>query len=80
MHTVASKITQIAFDHLDAPPVVLGARNWIVPPAEMEPDYFPQPNWFLDAYHAHLKPLAGYTPTEDFTGPSLLAQAKYGVA
>jgi 2-oxoisovalerate dehydrogenase E1 component len=80
MHTVASNLTQLAFDHLDAPPVVLGSRNWIVPPAEMEPDYFPQPNWFLDAYHAHLKPLAGYTPTEDFTAPSLLAQAKYGVA
>ena len=80
MHTVASNLTTLAFDHLDAPPVVLGSRNWIVPPAEMEPDYFPQPNWFLDAYHAHLKPLPGYTPTEDFTAPSLLAQAKYGVA
>lgn len=78
MHTVASNLTTLAFDHLDAPPVVLGSRNWIVPPAEMEPDYFPQPNWFLDAYHAHLRPLAGYTPVEDFTAPSLLAQAKYG--
>ncbi|MFM1918719.1 MAG: hypothetical protein RLZZ303_353 [Candidatus Hydrogenedentota bacterium] len=79
MHTVASNLTTLAFDYLDAPPVVLGSRNWIVPPAEMEPDYFPQANWFLDAYHAHLKPLAGYTPVEDFTAPSLLAQARYGV-
>lgn len=79
MHTVASNLTTLAFDYLDAPPVVLGSRNWIVPPAEMEPDYFPQANWFLDAYHTHLKPLPGYAPVEDFTAPSLLAQARYGV-
>lgn len=79
MHTVASNLTTLAFDYLDAPPVVLGSRNWIVPPAEMEPDYFPQAGWFLDAYHTHLKPLPGYTPVEDFTAPSLLAQARYGV-
>ena len=36
LHTVASNIGRLAFDYLDAPPVVVGARNWITPPAEME--------------------------------------------
>jgi 2-oxoisovalerate dehydrogenase E1 component len=36
---MAQKITDLAFDHLDAPPVVVGSRNWIVPAHELE-DYF----------------------------------------
>src|SRR5690606_14530625 len=33
-HTMASTIGRAAFGHLDAPPVVVGARNWISPCAE----------------------------------------------
>lgn len=79
LHTVASKVSQIAFDALDAPPVVVGARNWIVPPAELEPYYYPQDGWFLDAYHTHIKPLPGYTPAMDYTPEELMALSKYGV-
>lgn len=61
LHTVASKITHKAFDYLDAPPHVLSSPNWIVPPAEMENDYFPQPDGFIDAFHRHIKPLPGYS-------------------
>ena len=38
---MASKITQFAFNYLDAPPVVVGARNWITPPDEVEDAFFP---------------------------------------
>ncbi len=31
LHTMASNLTQLAFDYLDGPPVVVGARNWITP-------------------------------------------------
>jgi hypothetical protein len=31
----------LAFDDLDAPPVVVGARNWITPAAELEDAFFP---------------------------------------
>ena len=31
MHTMASNLTQLAFDHLDGPIAVVGARNWITP-------------------------------------------------
>ncbi|GMV99906.1 MAG: hypothetical protein AMXMBFR84_10450 [Candidatus Hydrogenedentota bacterium] len=65
LHTVASNVTQMAFDYLDAPPVIVAAENWIVPPAELEEYYYPQAAWFLDAYHANVKPLPGYAPTTD---------------
>ena len=57
LHTIASQVTREAFDYLDAPPCVIGARDWIVPPAEMEEAYFPQPQWFLDTYHERIAPL-----------------------
>lgn len=57
LHTVATHVTRDAFDYLDAPPVVLGAHNWIVPPAELEEEYYPQPQWFIEAFSRHIKPL-----------------------
>jgi 2-oxoisovalerate dehydrogenase E1 component len=59
---VARNITELCFDDLDAPPVVIGARNWITPPFEFDEFFFPQANWILDAIHEKLVPLAGYTP------------------
>ena len=43
LQTMAAKITQFAFDELDAPPVVVGARNWITPADEVEDAFFPYP-------------------------------------
>jgi 2-oxoisovalerate dehydrogenase E1 component len=60
LHTMASMITELAFDELDAPPVVLGARNWITPPDESEDAFFPYPPDFLDTINEHLVPLKGY--------------------
>ena len=31
MQDIASNLSQLAFDDLDAPPVVVGSRNWITP-------------------------------------------------
>jgi len=41
LHTIASNISQFVFDYLDGPVVVVGARNWITPAAEMESVFFP---------------------------------------
>ena len=60
---VANNLSQLCFDSLDAPPVVLGARNWISPAAEMEGEFFPQPEWLIDLVHERILPLAGHTPT-----------------
>ncbi|MBN2308000.1 MAG: dehydrogenase [Candidatus Hydrogenedentes bacterium] len=79
-HTVASQVTQLAFDYLDAPVSVIGAENWIVPPAELEDFYYPQTEWFLDAYHTQIKPLPGYTPSTDRTRNEVLKRSKYGVS
>ena len=43
MQTVAATLTQLCFDELDGPPVVVGSRNWITPAAELEALFFPQP-------------------------------------
>ncbi len=65
MHTMGSRISQLAFDELDAPPTVLGSRNWITPGADDEDAFFPYPDDFMDIIHEHLIPLKGYTPKRD---------------
>jgi len=79
LHTIASQVSQAGFDYLDAPVCVVGAHNWIVPPAEMEDVYFPQPEWFLDAYHAQMKPLPGYCPTLDRSHAEFVRLSKHDV-
>jgi len=78
-HTVASNLSQLAFDALDGPVVVLGARNWIVPPAEMEDIFFPQPTWFLDALHERILPLPGHRPRTVQTGDEIVRRNRLGV-
>lgn len=79
LHTMAQKITQFAFDELDAPPVVVGARNWITPPDELEGSYFPFPSEILDAVHFHIKPLKGYTVSRPFSNSELMRRSALGV-
>lgn len=79
LHTLASHIQELAFDVLDAPAVVLGARNWITPAAEMEELFFPQPGWMLDAIHTHLLPLPGYHPQQDRSPATRLREHRKGV-
>ncbi|MDA3961337.1 MAG: thiamine pyrophosphate-dependent enzyme [Planctomycetota bacterium] len=79
LHNMASTITQAAFGQLDAPPVVVGARNWITPGPEMEEDFFPQPSWIVDAIHENLLPLPGYSPVSNQTGAEKLRRARLGV-
>jgi len=77
---VARNITELAFDRLDGPPVVVGAQNWITPPFEYDEFFFPQADWILDAIHEKLAPLPGYRPkTGQFTGADQRRRAKAGV-
>ncbi|CAN5640502.1 hypothetical protein BH10CHL1_BH10CHL1_10250 [soil metagenome] len=61
LHTMASNISQLAFDDLDGPVAIVGARNWIAPPAELEESYFPQKAWIIDTLHEQILPLPGHT-------------------
>jgi 2-oxoisovalerate dehydrogenase E1 component len=79
LNDLARNITELAFDELDAPPVVLGSRNWITPCFELEDDFFPQPDWFIDAIHEKIVPLAGHVPTRNFTSAEQIKRSKQGV-
>ncbi len=79
LRDLASNITELAFDYLDAPPVVVGSRNWITPAYELEEYFFPQPDWFLDAIHDRIIPLEGYVPSSDFTEEEQLNRNIKGV-
>jgi 2-oxoisovalerate dehydrogenase E1 component len=79
LHTMASTITQLAFYDLDAPPVVIGARNWITPPAEMEDSFFPQKEWLIDAVHEFILPLAGHQPSTVQSTDEILRRNRWGV-
>lgn len=76
---MAASITELAFDYLDAPPVIVGSRNWITPPFEMEEYFFPQVSWILDAIHTRILPLKGHQVVNDFSNREKLDRAKKGV-
>lgn len=79
MQTVASNLTQLCFDDLDGPPVVLGARNWITPAPEVEAMFYPQTAWLLDAIHEQIMPLQHHTPATNRTRGELARRARLGV-
>jgi len=79
MRDLASNITELAFDYLDAPPVVVGSRNWITPAYELEDAFFPQPSWFIDAIHERILPLNGHVPGSDFSEQEQLDRNARGV-
>jgi 2-oxoisovalerate dehydrogenase E1 component len=79
LHNVASNVTRLAFDYLDAPPVVVGSRNWITPAPECEHYFFPQTEWLLDAIHEQILPLKGHTPATTQTGLELIRRNRLGV-
>jgi 2-oxoisovalerate dehydrogenase E1 component len=79
LQTFAAKITQFAFDELDAPPVVVGARNWITPADEIEDAFFPQPADILDAVHEHIIPLRDYAPARNCSTSDLMRRSAAGV-
>jgi 2-oxoisovalerate dehydrogenase E1 component len=79
MQSIAANLTQLAFDALDAPPVVVGSRNWITPAAELESMFFPQPEWILDAIHERILPLDGYEPSTNQTHGELARRLRFGI-
>ena len=76
---LAANISEMAFDYLDAAPVVLGSRNWITPCHELEEAFFPQPSWFLDAIHEKIVPLKDYVPTSNQTVAQMRLHARKGI-
>lgn len=79
IQTVAASLTQFCFDNLDAPPVVVGSRNWITPAAELEDMFFPQKEWLLDAIHERILPLRDYQPATRQTLGELQRRSRLGI-
>lgn len=76
---IAQTITELAFDYLDAPPVVVGSRNWIIPAYEMEQFFFPQAEWILDAIHERIMPLQGHVARNDYSMEKSIRLNREGV-
>jgi len=80
LNDIARNISELAFDDLDAPPVVVGAQNWITPPFEFDNDFFPQESWILDAINEKIMPLPGHVATvNNFTPLEQMRRAAAGV-
>ncbi len=76
---MAQTVSELAFDYLDAPPVVIGAKNWITPAHELEEHFFPQPGWFIDAIHEKIMPLKGHVAATNFTPNEQLRISRWGI-
>ena len=79
MRNLASNIAELCFDYLDAPPVVVGAKNWITPAHELEDAFFPQPEWIVDAIHERILPLPGHVCSHNFTELEQIRENKFGI-
>lgn len=76
---IAQNISELCFDELDAPPVVIGAKNWITPAYELENAFFPQADWIIDAIHEKILPLKGYVPKYNYTDNEMIRTNKLGI-
>lgn len=79
MHTVASHISENAFEYLDRSPFVVGSRNWISTPAELEDDFFPSTQLILDSIHQNLIPLNGHETSSNQRASERMRRNKAGV-
>jgi 2-oxoisovalerate dehydrogenase E1 component len=79
LQTMATRITQLAFDDLDAPPTIVGARNWITPADEVEDAFFPFPSDIIDAVHEHIIPLPSYSVRRPCDRAELMRRDALGV-
>ena len=79
LNDLARNITELAFDYLDAPPVVVGSRNWITPAYELEEAFFPQTGWFIDAIHEKIVPLKGHVVGQNFGDLEQIRRSKLGI-
>ena len=79
LNDVAQNLSTLCFDYLDAPPVVVGAKNWITPPHEFDDRFFPQAEWIVDAVNARIVPIPGYVSKTTATDAGFMKAAKAGV-
>lgn len=79
MRDMASNIAEMAFDYLDAPPVVFGSRNWITPAFELEKYFFPQADGIVDVISEKLLPISGRVPEINESEITHIERSKNGI-
>lgn len=79
MSEMASQITVMAFDYLDAPPIVVGSRNWVTPLGAQEEAFYPQTDTILDAISQLIVPLKDRKVKTDFSTTENIRKNKLGV-
>ena len=79
MRDMASNIAELAFDYLDAPPVVFGSRNWITPAFELEKYFFPQADGIIDVISEKILPIPGRVPTVNESDLEHIDRSKKGI-
>jgi 2-oxoisovalerate dehydrogenase E1 component len=79
LNDMARNITELCFNYLDAPAVVVGAQNWITPPFEFDEEFFPQTDWILDNIHEKIMVLKGHICKTSVSDNETLRKAKKGV-
>ncbi len=79
MQDFAANISQMAFDYLDGPAVVVGSKNWITPCYELDKDFFPQAEWIIDAIHEKIMPLPGHVAKNNYTTLDMVDRYKKGI-
>ncbi len=79
LHTMASNLSQLAFDDLDGPVTVVGARNWITPSTELEDAFFPQKEWIIDTIHERVLPLPNHTVSTTQALSEILRRNRFGI-
>ena len=79
MAEMASQISAMAFDYLDAPPAVVGSRNWVAPLGTQEVAFYPQVETILDAIDQMIVPLKNYKAKKNFSTTETIRRNKLGV-
>ncbi len=79
LNDMATKISELCFDYLDAAPYVLGSKNWVTPSSEYDQYFFVQSDDILDAINEKLLPLKGREGNPAFRKAELLRRAEKGV-
>ena len=79
LQDVAQNVQSLAFDALDAPVTIVGSRNTVIPAAELEKTFFPQPEWMIDAIHERIVPQPGHTPPTNQTEGELARRNRLGI-
>ena len=58
--------------------MVVGSKNWITPPDEIEDAFFPYPSDLLDGVHEHILPLKGCTVRRPCSNAEILMRSPAG--